>query len=159
MGQKSSGLRARSAVVVAGLALAAGISACGGSDDERASDREQPAAAQDVRGGIQAALDRMKRDFVARDERGICGGLTERGRRETAESIAGGAPTCEQSATAVLDAYGDALHQEVTVLRVRREGDRATATLRSETGNTYPSRFARQDGVWRLDQSLIPDPE
>lgn len=146
----------RALALAMAVALTAGAAACGDSDDgDGGGDRAATETSADVERRIQAGLDQLRRDFRAGEPGTICGRLTPRGRAETAATV-DGAEDCPDAVATVLEAYGDRLHSELTVVRLRVDGERAVATLRSETGNTYPSRFALDGDRWRMDQSLLP---
>jgi hypothetical protein len=144
----------RSLALATALALALVVAACGGNGDDAAPQDAQADTAT-VEREIQAGLDELRRGFEAGEGAAICAGLTRRGRAETASTVQT-AEDCPSAVATLLEAYGDELHSELTVVRLRVDGDRAVATLRSETGNTYPARFARLGDSWRMDQSLIP---
>lgn len=141
------------------LALALAVPACGNSDED-GGQGDGPATATEVRATgpaeeqINAVVAKLQDGLAAADARGICSLMTARGQRLTAAAGGTRHSSCEQATREVIAIFGDDLHESLELVELRVEGPRATAVFRAETGNTYDTRFAQQDGVWLYDSPL-----
>ena len=129
------------------VALALTISACGDSGGD------SPPASNASKADLQAAVDGLQKSMASGKPAAICAHLTARGQAATIKDIGSGA-NCEEAVATLVEAYGKNLHTTVEVTAVKGSGDRASATIRAETGNRYTSRFVKEGGRWKLDQSL-----
>lgn len=153
--------------LAATLLVALGIAACGSDDsggsatagegqaDTRSEgDGDRAQAERDVRAAFQALQDA----FTERDAEGLCDQLTPQAQRQTGIDGAPDATTCVGVAKMLFDQWGENIRRNAEIVRLRVDGDRALAVLTAGDKLELKRPFLKTDDGWKMDESLIPQP-
>jgi hypothetical protein len=140
-------LRLGSSSFVAVLALSGVLPACGGSS----SKSEPPPAVPEEQRGVLATIDDLQGAIKRGDGEGICGRIFT---PELARSVESASKTsCPKEVSREL--FTD--NADLSVGRdLQVKGNRATATVKDQTGKVSRLALVNQDNQWRID-SVKPE--
>lgn len=158
-------------IVLATIALTAGPTACGSSDDDGSeaqgqaagsttkavADDDAAAHAGSDKEQVRWLLDALQADFIAGDATGYCSKLTAAGRKQLADvsKSFGRGPSCVEyiAQTSKMTRESGIEQRPTELLSVRIRGNRAVATVSDGGRPPEPLVFVKRDGRWKL-----PDP-
>jgi len=130
-------------VAVVTFALAATLVACGGSDKKEAPSKA-PAVSSEQR-SVVATIDQLQAATQTGDARKICSELFT---QELARSIRAAA---KRSCTTEVKEKLISTHERLSVGRgIQVKGDRATAVIREQNGNTSTLFLVKRGGRWKI---------
>lgn len=159
-------LRGLSAMAVA-VALAVGVTACGGSDDgdggATAADRSgSDAGVADDEREVAATMRRLREVYNDSNGRAFCAELSKDGKREIAAVARSGEYSeviKSRDCPGIIADYSRAIveagmeQQPVEVRRVTVDGDKARIVIKGGLAglrSIVPFRFVQEDGQWKL---------
>jgi hypothetical protein len=123
------------------LALAAGVTACGGSSDDKSA--------------VQSRVKTIYSGFADRDAGKICDSLSKKYKERITKRPLGksGGQSCEKVMSLVLSIGGKQLDQvnQTKVTGVKVDGDNATADVVYKGGKQGKVVLTKEDGGWRVN--------
>jgi hypothetical protein len=143
--------RMRSLALLGGLVLALGAAACGDDDAESgdSSNAAQQAEKRDFpdtpEGQVRETYATFVDTFYKRQPRLVCESLTAAARKELGQGHQG----CEKR----FDLYFDNTElgsNKPYIVKLKLEGRRASAMVKTRTSKQYPVTFSKENGQWRV---------
>ncbi|MEX1141495.1 MAG: hypothetical protein WEB79_04205 [Thermoleophilaceae bacterium] len=147
------------------LLLALGLAACGddSSDGSATADQGQADTRSEGDGGdaeteVRATFQALQDAFSERDAEKVCDQLSPQAQKQTGIDGAPDTPTCVGVAKALFDQWGENIRRNAKIVRLRIDGDRALAVITAGETLELPRPFVKTDDGWKMDESLIPQP-
>jgi hypothetical protein len=140
--RRAHGARVSTLLVL--LALALGVAACGGSDDDEASAENSNTPEARVR----ATHAQFMKSMYAKDAAAVCAAMTRRVQKEVAAGT-----SCEKQMADGFK-YLPLLQDRPRISKVVADGDEYKATVTTGVGSDVLLWFGREDGTWKISAGL-----
>lgn len=142
--------RLRALTLLAVMVLALGVAACGDDDDGNTSNAAQKSESTTVdnspEGQIRSTYAGFIETFYGKDAKDVCERLTASARKRVGRGYKG----CEQRFETFFKTANFGKNKPY-VVKLRLDGPRALAFVKTKTSKQYPVPFQKENGEWKLD--------
>ncbi len=152
----------RLVALLVSLALALGVVACGGSDEDGSDADAKPTAGSAASGSeekqIEAAFYQMQKDFYKGDGEAVCSALTKLAQKQAAGLGIGPVTTCAKRLAPLGKKSADQSYRAPNIVSIKLDGDKAVVVTKKPKSDLPAQKvpYKKEDGRWKMAR-LEPD--